>query len=64
MSKATKDRIVSFKIREIFLEMKWVTTVLSISLTTQTATDRLSDEREFQMLNLIQWNKLAVDENK
>ena len=30
MSKATKDRIVCFKIREMFLEMKWVTTGVSI----------------------------------
>ena len=36
MSKATKDRIVRLKIREMFLEMKWVTTGVSISLTTQT----------------------------
>ena len=30
MSKATKDRIVRLKIREVFLEMKWVTTDVSI----------------------------------
>ena len=36
MSKATKDRIVRLKIREMFLEMKWVTAGVSISLTTQT----------------------------
>ena len=36
MSKATKERIVRLKIRETFVEMKWVTTGVSISLTTQT----------------------------
>ena len=36
MAKATKDGIVRLKIREMFLEMKWVTTGVSISLTTQT----------------------------
>ena len=36
MSKATKDRIVRLKIWEMFLEMKWVITGVSIFLTTQT----------------------------
>ena len=36
MSKAAKDRIVRLKIQERFLEMKWLTTGVGFSLTTQT----------------------------
>ena len=51
MSKATKDRIVRLKIREMFLEVKWVTTGVSISLTTQTNKTYYTIWTQFVVIN-------------